>query len=374
MNRVCRFAALGATLVALVAFLTFSPVRGGSGRAEDRPASAAERSFAEQQERHRFADRPLLTYRTPEGDLLFALQVRPTLPDPPPLPTDYLVVVDTSAGMAGGGLTEAVDVLQALANRIHQHNRGDRVAVWTANLTSRDLTRGFQAGAKVDEAVRQLANEVPLGAVDLPRSLGDAVASFEAGADRRRVVVYLGDGRSVARPLDDDARAALCEAMNRKHAPFVAVPLGGAFDPVNLHALVAGTGGCAVRFRGDDTPVIVAERLRKQAAEPVLYPETFRLPAGVTVALPTRLPPLRRDTATLVVGRLAAGTAALDYQIRGDCQGKTIQHQASLKVPAGDPENHFLAGVYEQWKERKDRPGAVASRASCWPTPTGSSS
>ena len=76
------------------------------------------------------------------------------------------------------------------------------MAIWTANLKPQDLTRGFKSGKDLAAAVAELEQGVPLGAVDLRKALTEPLASFEVKASRRRVVLYLGDGKSVRQPLD----------------------------------------------------------------------------------------------------------------------------------------------------------------------------
>ena len=77
----------------------------------------------------------------------------------------------------------------------------------------------------------------------------------------------------------------------------------------NLHGLAAMTGGTVVRLTDDPvTPQgrdrVAAAKLKDAFDVPVLRPERVTFgPAGVEV-YPTRLPPLRADRPTLVVGML----------------------------------------------------------------------
>ncbi|MFO0925936.1 MAG: vWA domain-containing protein [Gemmataceae bacterium] len=366
MKKVRWLAAIG-IVSAVAALWTYADVSGDSGR--DKELKDWRRGdgkikhpdpkgpFGEELERNRFMDRPAVAYRTPAGDQLFALQIQPKLADAPAQPTDYLVVIDTSASQAAqGNLTAAVQVVDELAKKVGPN---DRVAVWTANLKARDVTRGFKSGKELNATVKELVNEVPLGAVNLKRCLSDAVNGFEPQAGRRRAVVYLGDGKSVADPLDADSRAELCDLLIRKQAAFFAVPLGIDLDSQNLHGLVSGTGGKVVRTGPAELAETFVVRLLQDVAEPICYPESFKLPAGVTAALPTRLPPLRRDGSTLVVGKVAPGTTAIDYKLSGEVAGKPVTLDQSVSLPAADPENYFLTGVFDQWKARKDRPALL---------------
>src|SRR5581483_1988259 len=113
------------------------------------------------------------------------------------------------------------------------------------------------------------------------KALAQALESFEARAGRRRALVYLGDGRSVADPLDAEGRSELCRRRARKQVGFFPVPPGDPLGAQNLHGLVQGTGGkCVRQGTREDLPGLVA-RLQKVVAEPVLYPEGFELPASV---------------------------------------------------------------------------------------------
>src|SRR5207245_2872905 len=121
-------------------------------------------------------------------------------------------------------------------------------------------------------------------------------------------IIYLGDGRSVAGPLDVDDRAHLVSKLVGQQTALFPVPLGDRLDPHNLHGLATGTGGKCVRLDGgldgglDERNVgALAKGLLKALAEPILYAPDLRLPAAVTDVLPTKLPPLRRDAPTLVV-------------------------------------------------------------------------
>src|SRR5689334_10720175 len=113
MINVRRLMAVSAVL-GVAAVLTCADAWGGAGRFKDwltwrqaaqtrnkAKAAAApakeDARFGEELEQNRFADRPLIAYSRDGSEALFALQVRPGLPDAVALPTDFLVVVDTSA-------------------------------------------------------------------------------------------------------------------------------------------------------------------------------------------------------------------------------------------------------------------------------------
>ena len=243
------------------------------------------------------------------------------------------------------------------------------MAIWTANLKPRDLSRGFKPGKGLDDALNALAHEVPLGAVDLKKALEQSLATFEVKASRRCEVIYLGDGRSVAQPVDTRSAERLCELMVKKQAAYYAVPLGPRPDAQNLHGLVSGTGGQAVRYSTSQTPEQFVAKLKKAVAEPILYVEDHQLGAGMKDVMPSRIPPLRRDRATLLVGKLDKNATQVRCTLKGEADGKPVKEQVEQKVPAADEEFAFLESVVGQWKAARElrRCWKPIGR---WPMPT----
>src|SRR5262245_25377447 len=102
MARIRRFAAVFAALVAAATFAS-SSLRGISDEksrqrhasAQDKAANAqADMALSEDLAGAKFASGGVLTYKTKDGNLLFALQVKPKLDGAPVRPVDYLVMVD----------------------------------------------------------------------------------------------------------------------------------------------------------------------------------------------------------------------------------------------------------------------------------------
>src|SRR5262249_59976638 len=145
--------------------------------------------------------------------------------------------------------------------------------------------------------------------------VGESIRSLESRGGGQGVLLFLGDGKSVAGPIDGEDRSDLCAAMVKKQVGFFAVPLGLRPDPQNLHSLVTGTGGKVLRHSPAETAPVIAERVKKAMAEPILYPSEFKLPATVLESMPTRLPPLPRDSPTLVVGTLKAPAHTLSFKL-----------------------------------------------------------
>ncbi len=367
MYQIRRLLAVGVMFLAGAVLVTCTDVWGDSGRDQELRnwhkgdgksiAPPRDDKFSAELEHNRFEDKPVVVYQR-GNEAYFALQIKPALPDAPAMPTDYLLVIDTSASKANGPLMVSIEIAQELASRLGAE---DRMAIWTANVQPRDLSRGFKSSKDLAETFKELQRETPLGAVDLKKSIAEPLASFQIQPNRRRVLVFFGDGKSVAEPLSDDGRLQLCESIRSKQVAFLAVPMGARPDSKNLHGLVSATGGKVVRHGFGEAIATVTARIIRDAAEPILYPKSFRLTAGTTEVVPTVLPPLRRDTGTLVVGKMPLITKTLDWTVTGTLSGQESQFQANLAVPEADEDHFFLVSVHEQWMNQKDRPALLPS-------------
>jgi len=327
------------------------------GTSEGRVDTAAERRAKEEIEPSRFAGKPIITYKTVGGENLFAMQLQPSI-EAAPRPRDILILIDTSASQAVGPLKASGELANALSKALTPN---DRVSVWTANMQGKAVTKGFVEPSKVSEALSTLKDSYPSGATSLKASITSALETFEAGTGRQRTIVFLGDGLSVADPLDGEARNSLVAEMVRREVCFMPVPMGLRLDPINLHGLATGTGGRTVRIEsGETTPQMVA-KLDEALKAPVLYPESSSFGADLAEVLPGKLPPLRTDVPTLVVGKIKEGAKPTEvvYKITGRVAGKALEVGQTLPVPAADDANFFLTQVVGQWRERKDRPAIL---------------
>jgi tetratricopeptide (TPR) repeat protein len=347
----------------------------------------------------RFADQPLVLYHRPDQtETLLALQVqlKPRLQAALPRvsrPRDYLVLIDTAAHMAGGDLKTAQVLVHNFLLKIAAE---DRVALWTVNTRHHDLTGGFrpcqdltaalkdqpanilaaldkgvkngESCRKLSAALKKLGEEYPAGAVNFRDSLPEAIKLFDGKRDRQHVILFLGSGQSIAGPVDAELRASLCKDMIANHISFYSVPLGGYLDPYNLHGFANYTGGKVVRYGLGGTPEKWVANLHEALAQPILYDAEIQLPATVAEVLPTKLPPLRPDVPTLVVGKFAGapakGETRFDYTVTGKVDGEETRLAVSEKIPTPDDDNYFLINMLDQWKTQKDRPALLqADRA-----------
>ncbi|HEV2968951.1 MAG TPA: hypothetical protein VGY55_03110, partial [Pirellulales bacterium] len=201
---------------------------------------------------------------------------------------------------------------------------------------------------------------VPLGATNLKSGLAKAMGSFQNKAGRQQVILYMGDGMSVVEELKDEDLAKLADDMVAHEIGFYPVPLGLRLDPKNLHSLASGTGGAPIRVLPNDELNDVDKRFREALAVPVLYPTEFVMCKAALEYFPSKLPPLRADTATLVAAKIQPD-GDLTGTIKGTVAGKTATVSLKFPLPESEADNYFLVGIIDQWQKTKDRPALIAA-------------
>ena len=331
---------------------------------------APERDLEKELAVSKFDKGGVITYRTLKGETLFALQLQAKLAPEPIRKRDYLVLICNAAAQAGEPWIASTQIADAI---IQTAGPDDRVALWMVSTTeqTKALTNGFlfakEERKQLDKAMASLKNlQFPAGDTDLKNGLAKAVASFDGGDSRQRILLYLGDGQSTHNPIDGADRHALIQDMVKQRIAFFPVPLGLNFDYKNLHGFATGTGGTVLRTRVAHEKLPEAlKRYQEAFAGPILYDAQLKMPATVSQVSPKNLPPLRADVPTLVVGRMQ-DTPAIAYTLTGTIAGRPepIALEATEKVAAPELDNYFLARMIHQWDNAPTQPALIrANRA-----------
>ena len=359
---------------AAVVTTLFGDVRGGPGS----PATTTEikpdgNKVIDELAVTKFSQLPALTYQVRSGETLFAWQIKPTLEAAPVRPRDFLIMVDTSASQAGKPLQQARQIISALSATL---TADDRVSIWTLSTpaATRALTQNFQPADSEDVKTAAIALtevEYGSGATDLKVGLQKALATLSPNPGRHQMVLFLGDGESTFDPLTEDDRIAIGTDMDSKNVFFFAVPLGIKVNPANLHGLATLTGGTVIRVQEDLANQTkrgeFLARLNAAIEVPVLKTDKLKFGDEVTEFFPTKLPPLRTDKSTLVMGKLAKPAAKLTASISGKSSGgKAVTLALSQVLPASQAEHFFLKMMIDQWSDapHKDAPAMLqADRA-----------
>ena len=361
-------AAIGTTL--------FGDVRGGPGSPSTATASYPPdgANLIDELAVTKFTKLPVLTYQVRSTkETLFAWQMKPQLPPSPTRPRDILILVDTSASQAGRPLQQARQIVHTLSSGL---TADDRISVWTLSTpaATRALTQDFQPASSED--VRNAADalvetEYGSGATDLKGGLKQALDTLAPNRGRQQVVLLLGDGQSAFDPVSEDDRIAIGTRMDQNDFLFFAVPLGIKVDAHNLHGLAALTGGAVVRVQEDlSKPELRDEflgRLKAALDSPVFKAEKSSFGAEVAEIFPTKLPPLRGDKATLVMGKLAnKDMKKVTATLTGSGAGRPVTLNLSQDLPPSQSDHFFLNMMVHQWREapHKEAPAVLqADRA-----------
>ena len=303
----------------------------------------------------KFSQLPAVTYQIKGGDLLFAWQIKPTLEAAPARPRDIVVMVDASASQAGLPLKQARCIITALAPAL---SPDDRVSVWTVSTpaATRALTSGFHPADsdEVRNAAAALTEvEYGSGATDLKTGLSRAVATIPQNRGRHQMVLFLGDGESTFNPISEGDRLALGTSMDLNDVFFFAVPLGLRVNPHNLHGLATVTGGSVVRLTDITNPAkysAMAAQLTAAFDVPVVKIEKQKFGEEVAEIFPAKLPPLRADKPTLVMGTMAKLAPAVTASVTGKVANRPVTLALSQNLPQSQADHYFLNMMIDQWR------------------------
>jgi tetratricopeptide (TPR) repeat protein len=323
-----------------------------------KPAAPANRLFSDEVV-GKFTYRPAVSYQSLDGSVYFALQVKPDLPAAPNRPRDIQIVIDSSASQAGAPFEAARKIAKEV---VTSAGDSDRIALWVVSTprATRNLIRGggLKSAADARAAFGPLENEYASGAVDLKDAVERIAKEFDGKVSRQQVILYLGDGESALNPLDEAGRYKLAADLRAQHIAFYSIPLGSPINGHNIHTLVSGTGGAVLRPTDEKTedPAAavkgLATRFQKALAVPVMEPSKATLSAEVAEMLPAKLPPLRADMPTLVVGKFEKGKvpASLELTIEGKVAGAAATAKVTQPMPEPAADNFFLGSLVTQWK------------------------
>ncbi len=352
-REVQRGAALAATLV-FWSVLHGDPV---NVRKDERPSSPQPTDLG-QFSQEKLRQEGLLTYETQDKEILFALKLRVRLNHTVNQPRDFVVLFDTTASQAGESWLVQLALLKELCRQISDQ---DRIRVITVNTQPGELTAGFvrKGDPALEKALQQLSDITPMGAADLKAALDKAIESLDIQPGRQPVVVYIGDGMSSLRPIGGQERLRYAETFNRLRVPFYAIPIGFRLDPEFLHGMTGSTGGAVWRVDIRYSVPELWKQFLPQLEVPVLYPIEYQLPAEVAEAYPTKLPPLRADTSTLIVGRLRQLPQKFAWQVKGTVQEQPVQVSGEEKVVPPDVSMFFLKALVEQGRKDREAPALL---------------
>jgi hypothetical protein len=292
----------------------------------------------------------LATYDKAAGESYFALSLTPQVRPKAARIQDVVILVDTSASQRGLFRSDTLLAVETLIAKLDPHDRVKLVAVDVEAVPMGDgfLTAG---SSELKEALAKLKRRAPLGSTDMIGALASAVDSFPEGDDHPRAVVYIGDALSRANLFGEpEIRDIVTQLVDRQIA--VSSYAIGADRNVAFLAMLANQTGGMVSLDSDaeSSAQEAGSGLARAVQLPVLWPQKATFPAGLAEHYPVKVPPLRTDRDTILIGRLESH-GGHRVAMTAEVNGKTLELSWSLVTERSNPDFAFLPQLVDQARD-----------------------
>jgi len=204
------------------------------------------------------------------------------------------------------------------------------------------LTAGVPSASRARIAFEQLERRLPLGTSDIAAALRAAAESLPAGVDRN--LIYIGDGIHLSNLMNTQEFGALVSELVEGHCVVHSMAIGPRTDCEFLATLANHTGGRVFVRQNIQGMTLqqMGEELTRVASRPVFWPSQSRWPVGIAARYPDRVPPLRSDRDTIVVGSLSAPSIQGSLKIDGTVLGQAKSIEWSVQSESSNPDLAFL--------------------------------
>ncbi|MDX1964803.1 MAG: VWA domain-containing protein [Pirellulales bacterium] len=301
----------------------------------------------------------LESYTAADGKAYFALSLQPQTIVPPADAHDVVVLFDTSASQSGVYRDKALAALEQLAAGL---GKNDRVQLMALDLQAIPLTAGFIApqSAEWKTATAKLRQRVPLGTTDMDTGLSAAVKELSAAAGAKRII-YIGDGANNAGTGGADLNQ-LVEQSADAQISVTSYAIGPDAHNAFLAVLANQTGGNLLIDGQTLTAQQAGQLLADSSRQPVLWPTAVNLPAGLEEISPRKLPPLRYDRDTVVIGQGKLSQPA-DLTVTAVSGGQPVELKWALADSVNNEELSFLPELVTLAKSEVGRDLPLLGRA-----------
>ena len=289
------------------------------------------------------------TFKNVAGENYFALSLKAAQDLPTASQVEVVVIVDTSASQTGPVRLESIEVLNELAANLPLNAK---VSLLASDVESVDLSGGLVAAtdSKWESAVARLQKRIPLGTTDLTLALRTALSQFSQ-TPAQRTIVYLGDGLNRSHLLSADEHRQLIDDLVKRQVSVSSLAIGPVVDVANLAALANNTGGILLsREEIEESTQAIGRLLGSSVSLPVVWPTTVEAPKALATYFPSRLPPMRLDRDSVIIGQSQTASEAGKFVVRGTSAGKEVALTWSVKPEESNPDLGFLPTVIESAK------------------------
>ncbi len=278
-------------------------------------------------------------FQAADGNQYFAA-VLPPVPAVQSAGRHIVVLVNTSAAQTGAVREKS---LAALEKFLGELTPADRVQIVAVDLKAVPMHQEFVApgSPEFQAGWEKLQKRAPLGSCDLKAGLEAAIDALSKAPADTRTLVYFGDGLSRAHLLSSDEIANLAAQLYDAHIPVNTYLIGVQRDVGLMASVATHTGGNLLIDSPELDAAAVGHQLAGAVHATVVYPAEARWSENVAEVYPQRLPPLRSDRETVVVGTLKqAGPVELTVKLPGGEQKWALQG-------AAHPQNGYLVKLVE---------------------------
>ena len=265
--------------------------------------------------------------------------------------SDIVVYVDTSASQTGIYKRDSIKTLQQLLRHL---NSEDRVKVIAIDLEPVAMTKGFVSpgSAELTTAIEKLNKRVALGSTDIELMLNSAANEFETKTGKNKNVIYIGDGISRAGILHNEAFGKAVVSLIDNQISASSFAIGPNRNIEMMAALANHTGGnLFVDTDHEDSVRTGASALAQTVHGSVFWPKSVNISENVVDVFPRRVPPIRMDRDSILVGTMA-DRSAVELTIAGSVEGIPTTMKWDLQPEASNEDFSFLTGLI--FKARKD--------------------
>jgi len=278
-----------------------------------------------------------------DGKTLFALSlVSGTVAEAKTAPR-VAVIVDTSASQNGVYRQESLEIAQSILESLPE---GALVSLLACDVEPELYVAGVESdSADIAAALENLKKRVPLGTSDIASAIRSAVKSL--GEQSEKSIVYIGDGFHLNNLLNTSEFDSLVGELVAARCSVSSLAIGPKTDCEFLATLANHTGGRVLvrsNIQGATLQQVGLE-LSKIASLPVFWPTQADWPAGIATRYPERIPPIRGDRDSILIGVMSTkslqGTLRIDGEVAG--QSKTLKWD--LVSESSNPDLGFLGAL-----------------------------
>ena len=305
----------------------------------------------------------LISYEQ-EGQTYYALSLMPEIAQKQSQSNAIVVLMDTSASQHGAYRASAMAALESLVENLRP---GDQVELLGVDLDVKPMTEEFVApnSPQLSAAIDQLREQVPLGSTDLARGLQNATERLAFADADQRMIVYLGDGISIANLLDTDTLGDVVGKLRDARVSVTSFAVGPKVDAQLLAVLANQTGGNLyvqsemvwqnekegisderAREENQRNAKVAGKHLADWTQATVLWPQSINLATELGQTFPAVMPPLRSDRDTILLGATADKLSSV-LEVKIEVEDFAGSHELSWAVkPESSQEDHaFLTQI-----------------------------